>query len=125
MRGSQPGRLDGRSARPPQHDRTDRNPRTVSGGYRFNHVGVSRCGRFFCCDDFQGSHKLVIGSIASGKSAVVCESHTSPNRSQSSHAHGYLTPDLRWVIFNSNRTGFAHIYAASVPEGMIEQLLET
>jgi len=99
--------------------------RTVSGGYRFNHVGVSRCGRFFCCDDFQGSHKLVIGSIASGKSAVVCESHTTPNRSQSSHAHGYLTPDLRWVIFNSNRTGFAHIYAASVPEGMIARLLET
>ncbi len=99
--------------------------RTVSGGYRFNHVGVSRCGRFFCCDDFKGSHKLVIGSIASGKSAVVCESHTSPNRSQSSHAHGYLTPDLRWVIFNSNRTGFAHIYAASVPEGMIARLSET
>lgn len=99
--------------------------RTVSAGYRFNHVGVSRCGRLFCCDDFQGTHKLVIGSIATGKSAVVCESHTSPNRSQNSHAHGYLTPDLRWVIFNSNRSGFAHIYAASVPEGMIERLLET
>lgn len=28
------------------------------------------------------------------------------------HAHAYLTPDLKWVIFNSDRDGFPHIYAA-------------
>jgi len=96
--------------------------RVVAKGYKFNHVGVSRCGRFFCCDDWQGSFKVVIGSIRTGKTAVVCESKTSPSRSQNTHPHAYLTPDLKWVIFNSNRSGFAHIHAARVPENMMEQL---
>jgi hypothetical protein len=94
----------------------------VAKGHRFNHVGVSRCGRFFCCDDWQEPYKLVIGSIRTGKTAVVCESKTAPSRAQNTHPHAYLTPDLKWVIFNSNRSGFPHIHAASVPEGMIEKL---
>ena len=96
--------------------------RVIAKGYKFNHVGVSRCGRFFCCDDWQGTFKVVIGSIRTGKTAVACESKTSPGRSQNTHPHAYLTPDLKWVIFNSNRSGFAHIYAARVPAGMMEQL---
>ena len=96
--------------------------RVVAKDYRYNHVGVSRCGRFFCCDDWQGAFKVVIGSIRTGKTAVVCESKTSPDRSQNTHPHAYLTPNLKWVIFNSNRNGFAHVHAARVPEGMIEEL---
>jgi hypothetical protein len=96
--------------------------RMVAKGYKFNHVGVSRCGRFFCCDDWQGTAKLVIGSIQSGKTAVVCESKTSMGSAQNTHPHAYLTPDLKWVIFNSDRSGFPHVHAASVPEGMIEEL---
>ena len=96
--------------------------RMVAKGYKFNHVGVSRCGRFFCCDDWQGTAKLVIGSIQSGKTAVVCESKTSMGSAQNTHSHAYLTPDLKWVIFNSDRSGFTHVHAASVPEGMIEEL---
>jgi len=98
-------------------------PRVVARGYKFGHVGTSRCGRLFCCDDFQGTYKVVIGSTQSGKSAVVCESKTSPTRSQNTHPHPYLTPDLNWVIFNSNRSGHPHVHAASVPEGMVEELL--
>jgi hypothetical protein len=94
----------------------------VAKGYRFNHVGVSRCGRFFCCDDWREPYKLVIGSIRTGKTGVICESKTSPTHAQNTHPHAYLTPDLKWVIFNSNRSGFPHIHAASVPEGMIEEL---
>ena len=94
--------------------------RVVARGYRFAHVGVSRCGRFFCCDDWRGTYKLVIGSTKTGRTAVVCESKTKPARAQNTHPHPYLVPDLKWVIFNSNRSGHPHIYAASVPEGMIE-----
>jgi len=53
---------------------------------------------------------------------VVCDSKTVPGRAQSTHPHGYLTPDLKWVIFNSNRSGEPHVHAASVPEGLIEKL---
>ena len=96
--------------------------RVVARGYRFNHVGVTPCGGFFSGDDWQGSYKLVIGSTTTGKTFVVCDSKTKPNRSQNTHPHAYLTPDLKWLIFNSNRTGFPHIHAARVPEGVIQGL---
>ena len=94
----------------------------VARGYWFQHVGVSRCGRFFCCDDWQGTCKVVIGSIKTGKTAVVCESKASRKRGQNTHPHPYLTPDLKWVIFNSDRSGFPHVHAASVPEQTIAEL---
>jgi hypothetical protein len=102
--------------------RVGESARVVAKGYRFNHVGVSRCGRFFCCDDWQGTAKLVIGSISSGKTAVVCESKASRSSAQNTHPHAYLTPDLKWVIFNSDRNGFPHVHVASVPDSMIEEL---
>ena len=96
--------------------------RTLGSGYRFNHVGVSRCGRFFCCDDWQGSYKVVVGSIRTRRSTVLCASKTKPSRSQNTHPHAYLTPDLKWVIFNSTRSGFPHLYAAAVPDGTLDEL---
>ena len=96
--------------------------RVVAPGYIFNHVGTSRCGRFFSGDDWQGTFKLLIGSTQTGKTAVVCDSRTVPNRSQNTHPHAYLTPDLKWLIFNSNRDGFPHIYAASIAEDVIAAL---
>jgi hypothetical protein len=97
-------------------------PRVVANGYKFNHLGVSRCGRFFCCDDWQGTAKIVIGSVRTGRTMVVCESKASMGGPQNTHPHAYLTPDLKWVIFNSDRSGSPHVHAASVPEGMIEEL---
>jgi len=99
--------------------------RVVAKGYKFNHVGVSRCGRLFSADDYQGTFKVVIGSTQTGKSAVVCESLTQPTNAQNTHAHPYLTPDLKWVVFNSNRSGFPHVYAARVPEGRVDELLRS
>jgi len=96
--------------------------RVVAGGYTFAHVGVSRCGRFFSCDDWKPPYSVVIGSTETGRTAVVCESKSSPSGHQNTHPHPYLTPDLKWVIFNSNRSGSPHVHAASVPEGMVETL---
>ncbi len=99
--------------------------RVVAKGYRFNHVNVSRCGRFFCCDDWKGDCKIVIGSVKTNKTAVVCESKTSRSRAQNTHPHAYLTPNLEWVIFNSDRSGFPHIHAASVPQQLIKEISRT
>jgi hypothetical protein len=91
-------------------------------GYRANHVGVSRCGRFFSCDDWQEPYKIIIGSIRTGRSVVLCESRTVPGSSQGTHPHPYLTPDLKWLIFNSSREGPTHVYAAELPAGMTAEL---
>ncbi len=97
--------------------------RVVSRGHSFNHVGTSFCGKFYCSDDWRNGD-IVIGSILTGKCAILCHSKSSLGRMQNTHPHGYLTPDLKWVIFNSDRTGTSQIYAAKVPEGMIEELEE-
>jgi hypothetical protein len=103
--------------------RPDGTVRRVARGYRFNHVGVSRCGRLFSADDWQTPFRLIIGSTATGRTAVACEAKTKPTRSQNTHPHPYLTPDLKWLIFNSNRTGWPHIYAARLPDDMVQELL--
>lgn len=94
-------------------------PRVVAQRYVFGHLGMSRCGRFFCCDDRGHQNRIVIGSVQTGRTAVVC--YPENNRT---YAHAYITPDLKWVMFNSNRTGSPHIYPASVPERLTESLLE-
>jgi hypothetical protein len=95
--------------------------RVVSSGHRYSHVGTSVCGKFFSCDD-GATGDVVIGSIKTGKNAVVCHSESSFGRAQNTHPHPYLTPDLKWVIFNSDRSGEPQIHAATVPDGMIEEL---
>ena len=97
--------------------------RIVSGGHLYAHVGTSVCGKFFCCDDAK-TGEVIIGSIKTGKNALVCRSESSFGRAQNTHPHPYLTPDLRWVIFNSDRSGEPQIHAATVPDGMIEELEE-
>lgn len=105
--------------------RAGKSARIVAKDYHFNHVNVSRCGHFFCCDDWQENCKIVIGSVKTGKTAVICESKTSRGRAQNTHPHAYLTPDLKWVIYNSDRSGFPHIHAASVPQQLIKEISKT
>ena len=95
--------------------------RIVSKGYRFIHVNASVCGRFFCCDD-RSTAGIVVGSIKTGKSAFICRSESSFGSEQPTHPHPYLSPDLKWVVFNSDRTGVTQIHAASVPDGLLGDL---
>lgn len=91
--------------------------------YVWNHVSASRCGRYFVADcyDLPGT-PLIVGHIASGKTAHLCDSKTDGGGGQHSHAHPYLTSDNKWVVFNSTRTGLAQVYLASVPDGLLENL---
>lgn len=99
-------------------------PRVVSQGYRFSHVGTSTCGRFFSCDDGPTAD-VVIGSIRTGKNVVVCHSESSFGSEQNTHPHPYLSPDLKWVVFNSDRSGEPQVHAAMVPPEMFEDLEKT
>jgi hypothetical protein len=37
--------------------------------------------------------------------------------------HAYLTPDNRYVVFNSTQTGSAQVMAARLPEGFLDRVL--
>jgi hypothetical protein len=96
--------------------------RIVAQDRLYNHLAASDDGHFFIADD-HATGVIYIGSIATGRSLPLCDSHTRQGTCQYSHAHAYMTPDNRHVIFNSIVTGVAQVYAARVPEGFLEKLL--
>ncbi|MGY8656858.1 MAG: hypothetical protein ACKVJX_24880, partial [Verrucomicrobiia bacterium] len=63
-----------------------------------------------------------IGGVETGRVLKLCDSRTRQGRPQYTHAHPYLTPDNRHVIFNSNVTGVAQVYAATVPAAFLDKL---
>lgn len=100
------------------------NPRVVfDSPHTWIHVSISRCGRFLITDtaDLPGMPIIVV-SIATGKWRILCEARSSGGGGQYTHAHPYMTPDNKWVVFNSDRTGLAQVYIARIPEGFLDEL---
>lgn len=87
----------------------------------FNHISASSDGHFFVVDDFR-SGWLYLGSIKTGRCMPICDSHASCGSPQYTHTHPYITPDNRYVIFNSDQTGIPQVYAAVIPDGFLENL---
>jgi hypothetical protein len=99
----------------------DSEARVVARGYYFDHANASRDGRFFA-SDISPDARIVVGSIVTGKCRILCESGSSLSRPQYTHPHPYLSPDNKWVVFNSDRTGIPHVFVAKVPDGLLEEL---
>jgi hypothetical protein len=97
-------------------------PVQIVSGQPFNHLAVSDDGRFFIVDDYR-TQTIHIGSVKTGRVLKLCDSRTRQGRPQYTHAHPYLTPDNRHVIFNSNVTGVAQVYAATVPAAFLDKLV--
>jgi hypothetical protein len=106
--------------------RQGQDARRVTKGFSFVHVHASRCGRVFLCGNHRGEYDLVLGSARTGRTAVVCSARTRtdgpPRTIKNTHPRPYLTPDLKWAIFLSNRSGAPQVHAASVPEGLVEKV---
>ena len=89
----------------------------------WNHISATKCGKYFIADSYQvPGVPILIGSIRTGKTRVLCESKTTGGGGQYSHAHPYITSDNKWAVFNSDRTGLAQVYIASIPDGFLESL---
>ncbi len=99
----------------------DEQARAVANDFLYSHPNASRDGRFFVSDTFYDS-AIVVGSIKTGRKRVLCQSRASFGMPQYTHPHPYFSPDCRWVIYNSDCTGVPHVYAARVPEGLLEDL---
>lgn len=101
--------------------------RTICAPWEVNHIGIEPSGRIFCGDAYQPD-VIVIGSPATNKSVVVCPARTSYLRGArrgayyDSHPHAYISPDRRWVVFNSDRDGVQQVFCAEIPGAMIAEL---
>lgn len=96
-------------------------------GHRFNHVNVSRDGRYFVCDCYHkglpGGIELVVGNLATGRCRALLEDCGAQGGcAASSHPHPYLTADNRHVIYNADPHGVPHVHAAHVTEEFLKSL---
>jgi hypothetical protein len=96
--------------------------RPICAPREMNHIGAPDSGSVFCADTYSPD-EIILGSPSTGKAVAVCPARTSYRRgTPDTHPHAYLTPDLKWVVFNSDRTGTLQIYAAEIPPELIAGL---
>lgn len=96
--------------------------REVCAPWQMNHIGSVPSGRIFCADTFEPD-EIIIGSPYTNKSSVVCAAQTSyQRRPYDAHPHAYISPDLKWVVFNSDRSGGPQIYCAEIPSEVVAEL---
>jgi len=94
--------------------------RSICEPWQMNHIGIEPSGRVFCADAYSPD-EIIIGSTVTNRALVVCPARSSYRRSPvEGHPHAYISPDLRWVVFNSDRTGKTQVYAARLPAGLVE-----
>jgi len=96
-------------------------------GHRFNHVGVSRCGRYFVCDSYPerlpAPIAIVVGSLQTGRWRVLLHNcGASGGGPACSHPHAYFTADSKNVIYNADPYWIGQVFAARVPGGFLESL---
>jgi len=100
----------------------DERPQVVARGASFCHPNASRDGRWFVSDVAPGG-EIMLGSLETGRYRLLCHSGSSFGRPQYTHPHPFFSPDARYVLFNSDRSGLAQIYVAEVPEGFQDMLV--
>ena len=102
----------------------------------FYHVSVSRCGRYFVCDDFMdmkndafssgpaGPVRIVVGNLQTGKYRTLlrdCQAYGIAGSSRF-EPDPYFTADNRHVIYNASPFGLMQVFAARVPEAFLASL---
>ena len=102
----------------------------------FYHVSVSRCGRYFVCDDFMhwratgvtdgrpGPLPIVVGNFETGKSRALlrdCQNYGIAACSRF-EPDPYLTADNRYVIYNASPFGTMQVFAAEIPTDFLTSL---
>ena len=99
----------------------DKEARLIWKGMPFNHIAASNDGKYFVTDDFHNGI-LYVGSIATGRMLPFCDTATSSDLAQYTHAHAYMAPGNQHVIFNSDRSGLGQVWSAKVPPNFLAML---
>ena len=99
----------------------DASPQRIMPGFCFIHVCASADGRFLVADQ-GGSRYVYMGSLETGKVVHLCECPCSRSAGHHTWEEPYITPGNRHVIFNSERTGHAELYCATVPQHVLNYL---
>jgi hypothetical protein len=95
--------------------------------HRFNHVNVSKDGKYFLCDSYYkgipGPIPLVVGNIQTGKYAMAVSNCGAQGGGPAcSHPHAYFTADNKNIIYNADPFHLPHVWAARVTDKFYQGL---
>ena len=79
----------------------------------FWHAGVSRDGTWIVSDSNWPDRGIFLIETATGKMRKLCSDESSKTY-QMAHPHPAFSPDGKSVVFNSDRTGFPHVFLAKI-----------
>jgi hypothetical protein len=93
----------------------DLKARTIFPGFAFVHVSASADGRYIVADA-GGQRFVYLGSLETGRMLRFCNAPCSRSGGHETWEEPYMVPGNRHIIFNSERSGHAELYAATVPD---------
>jgi hypothetical protein len=94
----------------------------VYEGKRFNHVSVSRDGKYWVGDTGEEGIPIYIGNFETGRAGRACFSRTEYDGKQWAHAHPYLTANNKWLIFGARRGDHPQTHGAKLKDGWLDSL---
>ena len=94
----------------------------VEGTPYFWHPGCDPSGEWIVSDTNWPDDGLWLINTVTRKMKRLCSSGSSNSHPAWSHPHPCVAPGGTTVVFNSDRTGVPHIYAARVPDEMRAEL---
>ena len=98
-------------------------PARILPGFGFIHVSASADGRLVVADN-RGERCIYLGSLETGRVVRLCECPCSRNGGHETWEEPYIVPGNLHAVFNSERTGTAQLYVATVPGQVIANLTE-
>ena len=98
-------------------------PTTIAQGVYFWHSASSLDGEWIVADTNWPDDGLQLVHVPTGRYRPLCYPRSSQGHPQWTHPHPQFSPDGRYVLFNSDRTGICQIYLAKVPDSLRERII--
>lgn len=95
--------------------------RAILPGSAFIHVSASADGRYMV-GDVGGQRVVYLASLETGKMLRFCNAPCSRSGGHETWEEPYMVPGNRHIIFNSERSGHAELYAATVSDHVMANL---
>jgi oligogalacturonide lyase len=100
----------------------EENPTIIAQGVYFWHSASSLDGEWIVSDTNWPDEGLQLVHVPTGRYRPLCYPRSSQGHPQWTHPHPQFSPDGRFVLFNSDRTGICQIYLAHVPDELRERV---
>jgi len=97
-------------------------PTTIAQGVYFWHSASTPDGEWLVADTNWPDEGLQLVHVPTGIYRPLCDPRSSQGHPQWTHPHPQFSPDGRYVLFNSDRTGIPQIYLAQVPDDLRERV---